>query len=117
MTWLRAADDRLLLDINHLSRSTPWLHGPLTAYATYGLVLFALVLVAGLLVSRHGSARDLAAAAWAPLAMLLALELNQPLGHAVHELRPYDTHHDLLVLVARTTDFSFPSDHAVMSGA
>lgn len=117
MTWLRAADDRLLLDINDLSRSTPWLHGPLTAYATYGLALFALVLLAGVLVRRHGSSRDLAAAAWAPLAMLLALELNQPLGHAVHELRPYDTHPGLLVLVARTTDFSFPSDHAVMSGA
>jgi undecaprenyl-diphosphatase len=117
MTWLRAANDRLLLDINHLSRSTPWLHGPLTAYARYGLVLFALVLVAGVLASRHRSSRALAAAAWAPIAMLIALELNQPLGRAVHEQRPYDTHHGMLVLVARTTDFSFPSDHAVMAGA
>jgi len=117
MTWLRAADYRLLLDINHLSRSTPWLHWPLTSYAKYGVVLFALVLLVGVLASRHRSSRRLAAAAWAPIAMLVALALNQPLGHAVHELRPYDTHRGLLVLVARTSDFSFPSDHAVMAGA
>ena len=31
--------------------------------------------------------------------------------------RPYQTHPWLLVLASRTSDFSFPSDHAVMAGA
>jgi membrane-associated phospholipid phosphatase len=33
------------------------------------------------------------------------------------EARPYATHPHLVVLASRTSDFSFPSDHAVMAGA
>ena len=38
-------------------------------------------------------------------------------GTAGPWLCPYDALPHVLVLVSRTTDFSFPSDHAVMSGA
>jgi membrane-associated phospholipid phosphatase len=34
-----------------------------------------------------------------------------------HEARPYAAHPHLLRLADVTTDFSFPSDHAVMAGA
>jgi undecaprenyl-diphosphatase len=51
------------------------------------------------------------------VAVLLALAINQPVGRLVGEARPYTTHPQLLVLATRTTDFSFPSDHAVMAGA
>jgi membrane-associated phospholipid phosphatase len=117
MTTLRALDDRLLLDVNSFARSTGWLHGAVTGYATYGVVLFGLLLVAGVLLARRGSNRALAAAGWAPVAMLLAVAVNQPIGSAIHEARPYTTHPHLLVLASRTSDFSFPSDHAVMAGA
>ena len=71
------------------------------------------------LVGGPGATRPtaVAAALWAPLGMLVAVGLNQPLGRAVGEARPYDALPHVLVLVSRTTDFSFPSDHAVMSGA
>jgi undecaprenyl-diphosphatase len=59
----------------------------------------------------------LAAAGWAPLGTLLAVAINQPIGRAVHEARPYVTHPHWLRLVAPTSDFSFPSDHATMAGA
>ena len=59
----------------------------------------------------------MAAAGWAPLAVLLALGLNQPLVSVFAEARPYTTHSGLLVLASRSSDFSFPSDHAVMAGA
>ena len=114
---LHHLDDRLMLEVNDLARRTPWLHGPVAAYATYGVVLFAALLLAGLLIGRRRDDRTLAAAGWAGAAMLLAVALNQPLGRAVHEARPYTTHPTLLVLAHRTTDFSFPSDHSVMAGA
>src|SRR4051812_50097737 len=80
-------------------------------------MLFAALLVAGGLLRRHAADRSLAAAGWAPLAVLLAVALNQPLVSAFAEARPYTSHPGLLVLATHSSDFSFPSDHAVMAGA
>lgn len=117
MTELHRTDDRLLLAVDRFARATGWLHTPALLYGTYGLVLLGALLAAGLGTRRGRSDRDLAAAGWAPLAAVVALALNQPLGAAVGEARPYATHPDLLVLATRTTDASFPSDHAVVAGA
>jgi membrane-associated phospholipid phosphatase len=117
MTSLRRLDDRLLADVNDLARHTTWLHGAVLGYATYGLVLFAALLLAGIVLRRTDSNRALAAAGWVPLATLLAVGFNQPLVSGFAEARPYATHSHLLVLASRSSDFSFPSDHAVMAGA
>jgi undecaprenyl-diphosphatase len=117
MNELHALDDRLFLDVNGFARHTGWLHGPVTDYATYGVVVFGLLLLAGLVLARNAPARTLAAAGWAPVAMLLAVAVNQPIGSRVAEPRPYTAFAHLLVLAHRTTDFSFPSDHSVMAGA
>jgi membrane-associated phospholipid phosphatase len=110
-------DDRLFLAVNSFARHTPWLHDVAVAYAKYGVVLFALALGCGALIARGRPARTLAAALWAPAATLLALAANQPLGNLVAEQRPYAAHPGALLLVPATTDFSFPSDHAVVAGA
>ena len=110
-------DDTWLRGVNDIARATPWLHPAAWIYAQLGVVLFAGLLLAGVWVARRGPARTMAAALWAPLAVLLAVGLNQPLGRAVAAPRPYTVHPDLLVLVARSSDPSFPSDHAVMAGA
>ena len=117
MTSLRSLDDRLLADVNGFARSTPWLHGVVLGYATYGVVLFAVLLVIGVLRSRAGTSRSLARASWACLATVIAVGINQPVGSVFAEARPYTTHPQLLVLASRSSDFSFPSDHAVMAGA
>ena len=117
MDTLRRFDYRIFLDVNSFARHTGWLHGAVTDYAAYGVVLFALLLGAGILLARRGSDRALAAAGWAPIAMLLAVAVNQPIGSWIAEARPYASHPHLLVLATRTSDFSFPSDHAVMAGA
>jgi membrane-associated phospholipid phosphatase len=117
MTWPRSLDDRLLTDVNGFARSTPWLHGVVLGYATYGVVLFAALLLIGVLRSRADESRSLAAAGWACLAILVAVGINQPIGSFMDEARPYTTHPQLLVLASRSSDFSFPSDHAVMAGA
>jgi membrane-associated phospholipid phosphatase len=115
-SWQRL-DDRLLFAVNSFARHTAWLHEPMLAYAKYGVVLFAALLLAGLVAARHRGSSALASTAWAALAALLALGLNQPIGHLFAEARPYVTHPQILRLADVTTDFSFPSDHAVMAGA
>lgn len=104
--------------VNAFARSTGWLHGPATAYATYGVVLFAALLVAGYLLARRR--RDpllLARSVLAGAGVLLAVGVNQPLIAAVGEPRPFVQVPGALVLVHRSLDASFPSDHATMAGA
>jgi membrane-associated phospholipid phosphatase len=104
--------------INSFARSTSWLNGPMVAYATYGVVVIAVLLVGGWwLARREARPSMMAAALWAPLATLIAVGINQPIVAAVHEARPYTTLSGVLVLANRTTDPSFPSDHGVMAGA
>ncbi|MGW4528814.1 phosphatase PAP2 family protein [Amycolatopsis sp. NPDC004378] len=111
-------DTQLFLVINDFARTTPWLHPIVSAYAAYGLVLFAALLLAGWWSARRQANQfRMAAALWAPLGMLLALGVNQPLSALVGEPRPYATLPNIVVLAHRSLDPSFPSDHAVMAGA
>lgn len=111
-------DRSWFLHVNSFARDTPWLHAPARDFASYGVVLFAGLLLASWWTARaRRDATAVAAALWAPLGTLLAVGLNQLLGRRVDEARPYATLPHVLVLVSRTSDFSFPSDHAVMAGA
>jgi undecaprenyl-diphosphatase len=104
--------------VNDLARATGWLHTPMRLWAEYGVVLFAALLLAGWWRARRtADPVRIATALWAPLGMMLAIGVNQPIGNAIAERRPYDVLRGVLVLVPRSTDFSFPSDHAVMAGA
>jgi membrane-associated phospholipid phosphatase len=104
-------------DINEFARDTGWLHGTLLGFANYGVVAFAALLVAGWWVARDRSPRSMAAALWAGVGTLVAVAANQPLVNGFAEARPYTDRHAILVLVTRSADYSFPSDHAVMAGA
>jgi membrane-associated phospholipid phosphatase len=111
-------DTQLFQTINDFDRATPWVHGIVLAYANYGIVVFAALMLAGWwLARRQASPARMAAALWAPLGMLLALGVNQPISAMVGEPRPYVTLQNILVLAHRGADPSFPSDHAVMAGA
>ncbi|MGZ4444528.1 MAG: phosphatase PAP2 family protein [Nocardioidaceae bacterium] len=112
-----AWDAGLFRDANDLARDTGWLHGTGLAYATYGVVLFGALLIAGWWSARDRGPRAVAAAIWAGAATLLAVAANQPLVSDFHEARPYTANPHILVLAHRSADFSFPSDHAVMAGA
>ncbi|AEV81223.1 UDP-diphosphatase [Actinoplanes sp. SE50] len=104
------------LAVNRFARATPWLHPVLAGYAVYGVGLFALLLLAGWWRARQRG-RGMPAALWAPLGVLLAVAVNQPIVAAFAEPRPYTHLTGVLVLVTRSTDPSFPSDHATMAGA
>ena len=109
-------DDRVLTAVNAFARATPWLHGVLLGYANYGVVMFAVLLGWGWWIARRRGS-GMPAALWAPVGMLLAVAVNQPIVAAVGEPRPYTVLPHLLVLATPSADPSFPSDHATMAGA
>jgi len=117
VTRLLHLSDALFLRINDLARASTGLHAPAVAYARYGLVVFAALILLGVWRRRGASDRDLAAAVWAGAGTVLAVAVNQPVAALVAEPRPYAVHPAALTLVDRTTDWSFPSDHSVMAGA
>ncbi|WP_461407741.1 phosphatase PAP2 family protein [Georgenia sp.] len=115
---LAQAQEDWFTAVNHLVRITPWLHTPALLYAGYGVGLFAaLLLLSWWLVRRNGDLRRVTAALWAPIGALVALGVNQFLVAAVAEPRPYTVLPHALILGSRSSDYSFPSDHAVMAGA
>jgi membrane-associated phospholipid phosphatase len=104
--------------INRLANRTGWAHWFFTTYAKYGIVFFAMLLVVAYLIGRqHNDLHTVAASVWAAVAALLALGIGQLIGGAIDRARPYETLTGVHVLVDRTTDFSFPSDHATVVGA
>lgn len=115
---LALGDRHDFLVVNNFARHTAWLHGAVTHYAKQGVVLFALLLIAGFLIARSsGRAVLVARAVLAGAGVLLAVAANQPVVHAVNEARPYRQLPHILLLVSPSLDASFPSDHAVMAGA
>jgi membrane-associated phospholipid phosphatase len=111
-------DDTLFRWINRLANRTGWAHGFFTAYAKYGIVLFAVLLVVAYLDGRyHNDVRAVAGSVWAAGAALVALGIGQLIGGAIDRARPYEAMTGVHLLVDKTTDFSFPSDHATAAGA
>ena len=111
-------DQNLYLTINRFAARTAWAHPFATAYAKYGVVMFAGILVAAWWRSRRtGDLHQLAGALWSASAAGIALGIGQVIGSLIDRHRPYETLHGVHVLVSRTTDFSIPSDHATAVGA
>ena len=111
-------DTALFHWINDLAGTSPWLDNVISFYAKYGVVLFAVLLAGSYLEARH---RDdivrVAGTIWAGAAPLVALVVAQAVGRQIDRPRPYTSLQHVHVLVARSTDFSFPSDHATTVGA
>jgi undecaprenyl-diphosphatase len=111
-------DAALFRGMNRFAGLTPWLHAPMMAYAKFGIALFAIALAVAWWIARsRSSTHDIAAVVCAVLSVFAALVLAQLVGHVWHRPRPYDALSSVQVLVDRTTDFSFPSDHATAVGA
>ncbi len=116
--WPRGLNTRLYLDLNRVARHSVWAHTFMHAYALWlgPVVLAATVVLAYAVVWWRRSLHAAALLVLGGIGTLAALGLNQLVGHAARELRPYDAHPHALVLVARTNDYAFPSDHAVLAG-
>jgi membrane-associated phospholipid phosphatase len=104
--------------INRFAARTGWAHPLFVGFATYGIVLFAILLVVAYVdARRRADIHAVAATVWAGAAALVALGIAQVVGGAVDRARPYDAMGGVHVLIARSADFSFPSDHATAAGA
>ena len=110
-------DTRIFYYINDFARDTPWLHQVAAAYANGGIALFAALLLAGWWIARRrNNSAAMAAALWAPLGVLLAVAINQPIANTINSTRPCNALPHIMVL-HYNTDGGFPSDHAMMAGA
>ena len=104
--------------INNLTVHISWANSTVKLYAKTGIAIFAVLLVVAYLDARYRDDHQrLAAAIWAGGAAVAALGIAQLIGRAVDRARPYESLNNVHVLVTKTTDFSFPSDHATVAGA
>lgn len=112
-------DAALFRWFNRLADSTSWAHGIMTTITQYAIALFAVLLVIAWWKARSADdpAVAVVAAVWAALASLVGVALVQVIGGAVDRARPYVTMPTTHLLVDRTSDFSFPSDHGTASAA
>ncbi|MEO5902279.1 MAG: phosphatase PAP2 family protein [Ilumatobacteraceae bacterium] len=111
-------DGRLYRWFNQLADRTSWAHGVMTFYANDGIVIFGVLIVIVFVLARQRNDHvAVAATAWSGGAALVALLIGQLVGIPIDRARPYDAMSNVHVLVDRTTDFSFPSDHALVAGS
>jgi PAP2 superfamily. len=103
--------------VNRWSANTPWAHGFFRAYANYGIALFAVAVALAGWIGLRDDARILARTIWAGAAAVIVLIVNQPIADAINRARPFAAHRGVLVLVDKSTDPGFMSDHAVVAGA
>ncbi len=98
--------------LNDFGYQHRWVGEVFAWLATDGVVLLAVLLIAlwfarGRFASRAGRQ----AVAAAGFSALLGLGANQAISHLYERMRPF-VHHAHHLFIARSTDPSFPSDHA-----
>ncbi|MFI6051348.1 phosphatase PAP2 family protein [Streptomyces violascens] len=106
-------------DVVELAQRTPgWLDSVIGAWSTYGLALFAvLMLVAWWRARRRGGPVAVMALA-APVLVALAYVINDLVKMVVREDRPCQSLHAMtLEACPAAGDWSFPSNHAAIAGA
>ncbi len=112
-------DASFFRDINRFAINTRWAHPFMTACAVYGVGLFAVLVLAAWWYARYrpDAPRAVAASVWAAAGTVIAVGVNQLIVSAVHRPRPFVAMPGVEVLVSRSHDFSFPSDHTITAGA
>lgn len=105
--------------VNSTVATRDWLEDPTTALAGVVVPLYALATVGLWFLARpYGPVQWKLASASALVSAAVALLANQAISHLWERPRPFTAHASLThVLGARTTDPSFPSDHAAAAFA
>ncbi|MFF0750830.1 phosphatase PAP2 family protein [Streptomyces sp. NPDC004267] len=113
-------DGPAYLDVVHAAQAAPgWFDRAADAYSTYGLALFAVLMVHGWWRARGRGDRDRAVRALAaPVVTVAAFAVSSALKLLVRELRPCQSLHVVtLEACPATGDWSFPSNHAAIAAA
>ncbi len=109
-------DYRLFRILNGLATRSPLFDALVRFYANNGALIFPALLVALWLVPGREALRTRTAAVAAAAAAVVAFGINQVLNHALNRARPYAVH-QVHLLLARSHDASFPSDHTAVAFA
>jgi undecaprenyl-diphosphatase len=116
---MASIDRTWYLDVNSFSRHTGWAHGFMAAYALWGgLVALTVLVIGGWLWSRRvGSLPGVATMVLTGGSALIGLGVNHFLSKAIARERPCHALHHVKVILGCASDYSLPSDHAVIAGA
>ncbi|MFE6699240.1 phosphatase PAP2 family protein [Streptomyces sp. NPDC057718] len=114
-----AVDGSLYVKVVDAAHGAPsWLDGLISAYSTYGLAVFAVLMLAGWWHARRQDARRAVKALTAPILTMIAFAVSTVLKQAVHEVRPCRSLHVItLEACPAPGDWSFPSNHATLAAA
>jgi undecaprenyl-diphosphatase len=112
-------DAGLYREINRLAVHTAWAHPFMKFLAVYAIGFFVVLVLYSWWSARYAknNVRAVAAAGWAVIAPFAAVGINQLFIHAFKRPRPYWTLRHVEVLIGKGHDYTFPSDHAMASGA
>ncbi|MEV8045272.1 MULTISPECIES: phosphatase PAP2 family protein [Streptomyces] len=112
-------DGTVYVDVVGAAHHAPsWLDRLVSGYSTYGLALFAVLMVIGWWQARHRDAAQAVKALAAPVLTVLAFLASSLLKQAVQENRPCQSLHVItLEACPAVGDWSFPSNHATLAAA
>ncbi|MEV4255978.1 phosphatase PAP2 family protein [Spirillospora sp. NPDC049652] len=114
-----AFDAGLYREVVDVSRHTGAVNGLIDWWSDYGLVLFAVLAGLAWWRARDRGLKAAAVALWVPGAMVVAYLANSVLKLTAQEQRPCRAMPGLHIAVScpGASDYSFPSNHAVLAGA
>ncbi|GGQ54934.1 phosphatase PAP2 family protein [Streptomyces asoensis] len=114
-----SVDGPAYTDVVDLARHAPaWLDDTLSAYSTYGLALFAVLMAVGWWHARRRGAAASVAALAVPFAVVAAFGVDAALKLLVREDRPCRSLRvTTLEACPAPGDWSFPSNHAAVAAA
>ncbi|MFE4588228.1 phosphatase PAP2 family protein [Streptomyces laurentii] len=113
-------DGPAYLDVVHTAQDAPgWLDHAVSLYSSYGLAIFAVLMLYGWWSARARGERERAVRALAaPVLTVLAFVASTVVKSAVRELRPcHSLHVATLEACPAPDDWSFPSNHATIAAA
>ncbi|MGC5561824.1 phosphatase PAP2 family protein [Streptomyces sp. FR-108] len=112
-------DGRAYLDVVGLARQAPaWLNDTVSAWSTYGLALFGVLMVIGWWLARRAGAAASVTALAVPVVVAVASAIDVALKLAVREDRPCQSLRvTTLEACPAVGDWSFPSNHAAIAAA
>lgn len=105
--------------VTNFARDTPWLNGTLNTYSSYGIAVFAVLIVVAWWIARRAGPATMTSALAVPVAAVVAYVVNAVVKVVVAEPRPcfaYPTNF-LLEPCPAPSDYAFPSNHSVVVGA
>src|SRR3954447_22009357 len=98
--------------INEVMHVHPLLASVVVEFSTWGVPVFGVLAVGLWLLSPPGDTAWKRACAAGLSAAAVGLAANQIISHLWDRARPYEAHTSIVPLLSRSSDPSFPSDHA-----